>query len=209
MSPPATAPWAARRRQVTPPLAGWVPRRAPLVPVVPPPEEAAGVGAQAASPPVADVLPGLPLSPRPVVPVAGTDPEPVAALATGAQTTGPSWGERGLGALSAVLGTAGLLLGLVLAVVHATRYAQPTSCAAYAAAHAGHPGFGCTSTSRSVATLLPAVGLPLLVVAALAVVWVPEHTPRRRLALLGGLAASLVLVAALAALAYSAIPAAR
>jgi len=137
-------------------------------------------------------------------------PAPTSAVpAEQAPPARPTGAERGVAAASAVLGTLGVLLGLLLAGVDAYGYDTSASCAAYARAHAGRVGFGCTSTSRSVALLLPALGLPLLVVAALALVWVPEHSTRRRAALLVGLAAVLVLAVTLAALAYSALPSQR
>jgi len=90
--------------------------------------------------------------------------------------------------------------------VNARGYAQPAACAAYAAAHAGAAGFGCGPRARRVAIALPGLGLPLLVVAALAVVWVPDHSTGRRGALLGVLALVLVACAAIAAAAYGALP---
>ena len=152
-----------------------------------------------------DVLPGDP----------PTVAQPAIAATRSADGAGPvvspsaRRAERAVAALSAVLGTLGILLGVGLALLHAYAYGDPASCAAAAARAPGSVGFGCTPAGRQAAIALPANGLPLLVVGALALVWVPEHSTERRAVLLGGFALALLAVIGLAALAFSALPATR
>ena len=231
--PPPTQPVPGSVRQhrhTCAALPGWVPRSAPSAPVL---SALAGPGtAEGAFGDVTD--PGSTEIPSPgraghpldraladagattgavtVLPLdgpAGGDPAPAAtAGADGSRTARrrATPGERGVVVLSAVLGSAGLLLGVVLALLHAYAYDMTVACTAYAKAHAGSAGFGCSPGAKTTAIALPAIGLPVLVVAALALVWIPEHSARRRLLLLGGLLLLLLAAAGAAAAAYSAVP---
>ena len=114
--------------------------------------------------------------------------------------------EQAVAAASALLGTIGFALAGILALLDAYSYAQPAACAAYSTAHRGAAAFGCSATAHRLAVALPALGLPLLVIGALALVWVPDHSPRRRGALLGALAAALIVVVGVAAAALDSLP---
>lgn len=113
--------------------------------------------------------------------------------------------ERIVAWASALVGSGGILLGLMLALVNAEKWPASGVCTAYAKAHHGHGAFGCGGT-QGLATVLPPIVTAVLVVAILAVVWIPQHTARRRLELIGGLAALLTATALVEALVYSALP---
>ena len=115
---------------------------------------------------------------------AGSEPAPVD---VGVVYVGSRRTERLTMITSTVLGTLGLLLAVASAGLDQVRYNQPTPCAAYQTAHAGAVAFGCTATAKHVAVFLPGIGIPLLVLLALIVVWVPSWLPRARFSLLAGL----------------------
>jgi len=193
------------------PLAGWIPRATPGGPTlavpgagdtrtpgstaIPPPPESARL------PPEADAGSGGTVVVLPAQ-LDHSAPTPVLVAAHAHDAAR----ERLVGAGSAVLGSLGILSGLLVALLDAQRYDQPAACRAYAAAHRGAAAFGCSGGARILAVGLPAVGLPLIVIAALALIWVPEHTARRRALLLGALLLVLLSTLAVAAAAYSATP---
>lgn len=134
---------------------------------------------------------------------AGSGPAPVDA---GVVYVGSRRTERLTMIVSTVLGTLGLLLAVAAAGLDQVRYNQPAPCAAYSAAHHGAVAFGCTATASRVAVFLPAIGIPVLVLLALIVTWVPNWLPKARFGLLAGLFGVLLVCAVAVALAYSALP---
>jgi hypothetical protein len=113
---------------------------------------------------------------------------------------------RLVGVASAFLGTSGILIGLLIAVVNLSQWPNQARCTAYAQAHHSSTGFGCGSGSKSAATILPPVGMALLVMGMLALVWIPDHSLRRRGVLLAGFVGVLVLAVFGEVLVYAALP---
>jgi hypothetical protein len=98
------------------------------------------------------------------------------------------------------------LLGLVLAAVNVAKWPAGAVCATYSTAHHGATAFGCQSGAKSFATVTPPIGCALLVLAALAFIWIPGHSDRRRSILLGIWALLLIAAAGIEVLVYSALP---
>jgi hypothetical protein len=115
-------------------------------------------------------------------------------------------GPRLVAITSGFLGTVGLLLGLIIAAVNLAKWPTAGTCLTYATQHQGHAGFGCAPGSRSLAVVAPPAAAFVVTLTALAGIWIPAHTTRRRAIFLLVWAALLILAAGIEVVVYAKLP---
>jgi hypothetical protein len=124
----------------------------------------------------------------PVLPADGTVLPPA-----GTRVVRVGRAERWAPVTSAAIGTFTVLIGLLLGAAAAYAYGDPAACQAFAKAHKGASGFGCTGWQRKGAVIAPMIGLPLLVIGWLAFTWIPDRSGTTRIRLCLGLLGVVVL----------------